>query len=61
MDSFKYIRDYYGVPVEKGRWVTFCGKRAQIINVSKSMCHLVLAVDGESREVIAHPTWEIEY
>jgi hypothetical protein len=58
--SLDYICNQYGVPAKKGGRVLFRDKKYGTI-VGTSGPHLKVKFDGESKPVVLHPTWELEY
>lgn len=61
MKEFEYVRDYYGVPAEKGRIIYFKGKKGMI--VADKGNYIGVTFEGEDPKSIhiLHPTWEVKY
>ncbi len=57
--SFKYIRDYYGVPVKRGGKIKFRGDLCVIRSSRNQYLRVTRLEDG--RKLLLHPTWEVEY
>lgn len=59
--SFEYVKEYYGVPAEKGRRITFYGKPG-IIVADRGNYIGVTFDDQEPGEISnVHPTDNVEY
>ncbi|KVV07356.1 hypothetical protein [Burkholderia ubonensis] len=59
--SFEYIRNYYGVPAERGRSVTCYGKRGVIVGAEGQYILVALNDDKSESEHVYHPTDEVVY
>lgn len=57
--SLQYIRDTYRVPAKRGGRVEFQGRPGTI--TSTDGARLRVRLDGDRRNVILHPTWEVTY
>ena len=55
----QYIREYYGVPAEVGRRITFEGRPGVITSFGGA--RILAQVQGHDQPVPLHPTWEIVY
>jgi len=61
--SMDYIRNYYGVPAQRGGRVRYTGGRhPQLGTITGSEGqYLTIQLDGQRHSMPYHPTWEIEY
>ncbi|WP_334043660.1 hypothetical protein [Burkholderia ambifaria] len=59
--GFDYIRNYYGVPAERGRAVICSGKAGVIVGAHEQYIRVVLNDDNSECERIYHPTDEVVY
>jgi hypothetical protein len=59
--SFDYIRNYYGVPAERGRQVTCYGERGVIIGTHAAYITVVIDGDKSERKRNYHPTDQVVY
>lgn len=57
--TLEYIRDYYGVPAERGMRVVVDGAHAEICGAKDQ--YLLLQLDGDDKLSIWHPTWRMVY
>ena len=53
--TMKYVRDYYGVPVIRGRRVTYLGRPGRITSADY---RIRVLLDGDKHPSIIHPTEE---
>ncbi len=51
--TMKYVRDYYGVPVVRGRRVTYNGRPGRITSADH---RIRVLFDGDNLSSIIHPT-----
>lgn len=58
--SYKYIRDYYGVPAETGREVSYKGEKGVIVEAIGQYCGVNLYKDKNTDIRPYHPN-ELEY
>ena len=57
--TLKYIRDYYGVPAERGMRVVADGRRAEIRGAKDQ--YLLLRCEDDEKLSVWHPTWRMVY
>jgi hypothetical protein len=60
----KYIRDTYGVPAKRGGELIYTncdGEKLKGKILSASNCHLKVRVEGYKRDLLLHPTCNVEY
>jgi hypothetical protein len=58
-NSVKHIRNYYGLAVHGGMRVKHSGQPGVIVGYSGQYIEVLL--DGDTRPVTCHATWEMEY
>ncbi len=62
--SLRYIRDYYGVPANRGQKVIYSGSGRPLEGVITGArgAHLMVRIaEFGERPVRIHPTWEVEF
>ena len=62
--QMQYIRDTYGVPAKRGMRVEYTGDGQKIkgtITGTRRTCGIRIRLDGHSRSLHFHPTWELRY
>lgn len=63
--SLQYIRDYYGVPANRGGRITFTGTADKLPQqgtiTGADNVRLRVRFDGQKHTAIVHPTWEVAY
>ena len=59
--SLKAIREYYGVPAERGRTIKFRGTVGEIVGSSRTDMHLRVRLRYTGSIVSLHPTWLVDY
>lgn len=61
--SMEYVRNTYKVPAKRGGKVRYAGFEVPKVGkiVSSKGGYIRVAFPGESRNVLLHPTWNVEY
>ena len=61
--GMKYIRDYYGVPAERGGIVEYTGGKSPVRGVITGAdgARLRIRLDGENLSRRFNPDWKIRY
>lgn len=61
--SMEWIRNYYGVPAQRGGRVEYTGCKPAKLGtiVSASNAHINVKLDGQKYPTPFHPTWELRY
>lgn len=54
-----YIRRTYSVPAKRGARVRFCGLPGAVVGSNGG--YLRVRLDGSTRSIKCHPTWEMDY
>ena len=61
--NMERTRKWYGVPAKRGGRIAYTGGDGRVLGTIRSAknCRIRVQLDGMSRTVILHPTWEVEY